>query len=167
MNNDQYPKRHPNHTLEQRSETFFRQCVPNDWSINNLNHDYGQDLNIEIAEDGKYRGLELIVQLKSSENSAVVADSETQPISVSTFNYLRDNLRVVLFVKYIASENEAYWILLKDVAPPNQEQKTFTLHIPRENKLSSLNWKIIAEYVRMVTDRKLAAMRVEQRERIG
>ena len=53
-----YPIRHENHSLEEKSITFFRQHLPEDWNINSIDRDYGQDLNIEIAEDGKYKGLE-------------------------------------------------------------------------------------------------------------
>ena len=59
-----YPIRHENHTLEEKSMIFFRSYLPNDWNVNSIDRDYGQDLNIEIAEDGVYKGLEFIVQLK-------------------------------------------------------------------------------------------------------
>lgn len=154
-----YPIRHENHSLEGKSITFFLQHLPEDWNINSLDRDYGQDLNIEIAEDGEYKGLELIVQLKSSKEPKIVAESESQVFKVSTYNYLWDNLRVVMVVKFIESENEAYWTLLKDVQSPNQDNETFTLHLPRQNRLSTLDWGTIVDYVRSVTDRKLAAMR--------
>jgi hypothetical protein len=158
-----YPIRHENHSLEEKSITFFRQHLPEDWNINSIDRDYGQDLNIEIAEDGKYKGLELIVQLKSSKEPNIVADSESQVFRVSTYNYLWDNLRVVMVIKFIESENEAYWTLLKDVQSPNQDNETFTLHLPRQNRLSTLDWTTIVDYVRNVTDRKLAAMRARDK----
>jgi hypothetical protein len=159
-----YPKRHPNHSLEQKSEAFFRSHVPEDWNINGVDKDYGQDLNLEIAEGGEYRGLDLIVQLKASKESSVVEGSETHSINVSTFNYLDKNVRVVLFVKYIEAEKEAYWLLLKDVPPPNEKQKTFTLYFPRENKLSTLDWSLISDYVRTVTDIKQAARKAAMKK---
>lgn len=157
----EYPKRHPNHTLEEKSITFFYQCVPADWNKNSVDKDYGQDLNLEIAEDDTYRGLDLIVQLKSANEADRHGEFEHQVFKVSTFNYLRANLRVVMIVKYVLSENEAYWILLKDIPLPNQDNDTFTIHIPTENKLSAIDWAIITAYVREVTDKKLAAMRVQ------
>src|ERR1035437_527828 len=106
-----FPIRHENHSLEEKSITFFRQCLPQDWNINSVDKDYGQDLNIEITEGGVYRGLEFIVQLKSSHDTDTQSSYERQVFRVSTYNYLWDNLRVVLIVKYIESENDAYWIL--------------------------------------------------------
>jgi hypothetical protein len=38
-------------------------------------------------------------------------------------------------VKFIETENEAYWILLKGVPEPNQDNETFTIRIATENKL--------------------------------
>ena len=154
-----YPKRHSNHSLEEMSMIFFRQHLPADWNPNTVDRDYGQDLNIEISEDGEYRGLELVVQLKSSDEPNPLGEFERQTFQVSTFNYLRANLRVVLIVKYILAENEAYYILLKDIEDPNQNNESFTINLPRENRLSTINWKTIATYVREVTEKKLAVNR--------
>lgn len=159
-----YPIRHANHTLEEKSIKFFRHCVPDDWNINTVDRDYGQDLNIEICEDGVYKGLDLIVQLKSSIESTLVSENEAQVFRVSTFNYLSGNLRVVMIVKYVESKGEAFWVLLKDIQSPNQNNETFTIHIPTRNRLSEIDWQTIVDYVRSVTDKKLAAMRVKNKD---
>jgi hypothetical protein len=154
-----FPKRHKNHSLEEESITFFREYLPEDWNINSIDRDYGQDLNIEICEEGEYRGLELVVQLKSSNNPNGNDETENITLRVATYNYLWDNLRVVLLIKFVQSENEAYWLLLKDVPEPNQENDTFTVHIPKENTLSNLDWNSVSEYVRDVTNDKLRVRR--------
>jgi len=155
----QYPKRHPNHSLEEDSITFLRKYLPKDWNVNSVDRDYGQDLNLELAEEGVYKGLELILQMKSSKVSKHMDGFEHQSFKLSTYNYLWGNLRVVMVIKYVEEEDEAYYILLKDVETPNQEAKTFTIYIPRENKLSTIDWEEITDYIREVTDKKLAAMR--------
>ncbi|MCZ7611803.1 MAG: DUF4365 domain-containing protein [Ignavibacterium sp.] len=161
----QYPERHSNHTLEQKSETFFMQHLPQDWIATTPKKDYGQDLNLEICEEGQYRSLDLIVQLKSSATSNILNNRERHQLKVSTYNYLWDNLRVVLIVKYIEDENEAYWTLLKDVEPPaNPEQENFMIYFPRQNKLSEINWSDIINYVRQVTDKKLASTRAKNKQ---
>ena len=66
---------------------------------------------------------------------------------------------IFLLIKFVEEDNEAYWILLKDVPEPNQENETFTIRIPRQNRLSELNWNDIADYVRDITQRKLNAVR--------
>ncbi len=152
-----YPQRHSSHSLEEKSISFFRQYVPNEWNINTIDRDYGQDLNIEISENGMFQGLDLVVQLKSSARSNITHDNvfERQRMKVASYNYLWNNLRVALIVKFIEEENEAYWILLKDVNAPTQSNKTFTLRIPRSNKLSKTDWTEIVKYVKQVTKRKL------------
>lgn len=151
----QFPIRHQNHISEEKSILFFRQTVPISWNINIINNDYWKDLNVEIAENGVYKGREFIVQLKSSLLPTLNQNFEKQSLKVSTYNYLNGNLQVVLLVKYIESENEAYWILFSDIPKPNQKNKTFTIRIPKKNKLSDLNWTIIEDHIRKISDKKL------------
>jgi hypothetical protein len=67
-----------------------------------------------------------------------------------------------MLVKFVESEGEAYWLLLKDAPTPSQNQETFTVHIPKSNRLSVIAWNDIQAHVRSVTDIKLAAMRAHQ-----
>lgn len=150
-----FPQRHENHSLEAKSHAFFLRHAPAPWNINEPNHDYGHDLYVEISEDGQLRGLEFIVQLKSAHQSNQSDAEERQSFRVSTYNYLRGNLRVVLIVKYVETDDEAYWILLKDVPEPDPDHDTFTFRIPRANRLSAIDWEAIKDYVQEVTHRKL------------
>jgi hypothetical protein len=70
-----------------------------------------------------------------------------------------------MLVKFIAKENEAYWLLLKDVPAPSQNQKSFTVQIPRVHRLSQIDWGQIQSYVRGVSGRKLAAQRKWKKDR--
>jgi hypothetical protein len=154
-----FPIRHKTHILEQRSETFLRSQLPQGWTINRPDNDYGVDFQIGIAENGELRGLELIVQLKASKNSSGPRNTETVQLKVSTYNYLRKLLTVVMLVKYVESENEAYWTFLRDFAPPNKENReTFTIHIPKTNKLSRIDWQVTTGRIRHITDLKLGAV---------
>lgn len=158
----QYPERHPNLNLETKSENYFRNKLPPSWVVHKPSPDYGQDLSIEIEEGGQFRGCELIVQLKASHEPSGNADFETISLRVATYNYLINNLRVVLLIKYIESENEAYWILLRNVSPPENLNKmeAFTVHVPRKNAISTINWEAdVVAYVRDITDKKLRAVR--------
>jgi hypothetical protein len=101
--------------------------------------------------------LNFIVQLKSSEDPSGNTDYETIVLKISTFHYLKKLLNVVLLIKYISSENEAYWLLLEDVNPP-ERVKSFTVRIPRVNKLSELDWNDIVDQVRTISDIKLEAV---------
>jgi len=154
-----FPIRHESHTLEQKSETFFRNQIPQDWVANRPQNDYGVDFQIGITEGRELRGLELVVQLKASERSSGDEDTETITLRVSTYNYLRELLTVVMLVKYVESEGEAYWVFLREITPPMDEgQKTFTVHIPKANRLSATNWEAITTVVRQITNLKLGAV---------
>jgi hypothetical protein len=152
-----FPQRPRTHTLETESENYFRNKLPVEWTISIPTNDYGQDFIIEIAEDGQLRGLNFIVQLKSSENQSDIADYETIVLQTSTYNYLKNLLNVVLLIKYVSSENEAYWFFLKYVNPP-ERVNSFTVRIPRINKLSELDWNDIVDEIRTISTIKLESV---------
>ena len=149
-----YPIRSNSHQLEEVSFRYFRNLLPENWLAEKVVNDYGVDLKVEIFENKQAVGLELDVQLKASikndrKNFVCIR------LKTSTYNYLWDRLQVVMLVKFIKIEEEAYWILLGEVPEPNQKQKTFTIQIPKSNKLSNINWIEIRNYVRLVRDKKL------------
>jgi len=157
----QFPVRSESHQLEEASERLFRECLPRNWTAEKPANDYGVDLRVDLFEGKHATGLELLVQLKASEGSTE-GESETVRLRVATYNLLRSKLQVAMLVKFIECEREAYWVLFKDIPSPSQNQKTFTIHIPKANRLSAIPWPEIQEYVRDVTDRKLAAMRAQE-----
>ena len=62
-----------------------------------------------------------------------------------------------MLVKYVKEDNKAYWLLLSDVPEPNQDHETFTIRIPKQNELESIDWDEIYRYVKAITDKKLSA----------
>nr|WP_163502609.1 DUF4365 domain-containing protein [Halomonas socia] len=157
----QYPLRIDNHQLEEMSERFFRNKLPRNWTCEKPAHDYGVDLRVDLFKGRAATGLELIVQLKASTEGSN-GETETVTLKTSTYNHLWDKLQVVILVKYIEREDEAYWLLLSEIPEPNQENESFTVHIPKNNALSKIDWDQIFEYVRGVTDEKLAVRRKNQ-----
>lgn len=158
-----FPTRSQSHQLEELSERKFRECLPKNWTADKPSHDYGVDLRVDIFEEDKATGLELLVQLKSS-SQAEDGDTVTIQLKTATYNLLWNKLQVAMLVKYVESEKTAYWILLKDVPVPSQKNQTFTVHIPKENNLESIDWQAIQDHVRLVTDKKLAIMRIHELE---
>src|SRR5688572_16305175 len=122
---NRYPQRPAADQIEEVSERFFKKCLPKNWRCEKPGGDYGVDLKVDIFEGDEAKGLELLVQLKASARPTE-GDSETITLSTPTYNYLWDKLQVVMLVKYVEAINEAYWLLLSDVAEPNQDNKTFT-----------------------------------------
>lgn len=162
--NRQYPQRVNNHQLEELSERHFRNLLPRNWTCEKPAQDYGVDLRVDLYDGQAATGLELLVQLKASEEGSN-QETETIRLGITTYNHLWDKLQVVMLVKYIEAEDKAYWLLLSEVEEPNQDQETFTVHIPRANVLSEIVWEQIQKYVRGVTDEKLAARRRNHIER--
>ena len=158
--NREYPARTESHQMEESSERFFREKLPRSWTAEKLATDYGVDLRVDLFEEGRATGLELLVQLKASaEPTNNTRGTEIVELKVSTYNYLWDKLQVAMLVKFIESEREAYWLLFSDIPEPPQNQTTFTIHIPRENRLSNDPWSTIQTYVRNIQRKKLAGNR--------
>lgn len=159
--NINFPQRPDSHQLEEISERFFLQCLPKNWTTDKPKNDYGVDLRVDMFEESNATGLELLIQLKASAQPSS-NDNEPVQLKVATYNLLWNKLQVAMMVKYIEAENEAYWILFKDIPAPKQDQQTFTVHVPRVNRLSQIVWADIAAHVKWTTDGKLAAMRSNQ-----
>ena len=145
--------------LESDSEHHFRAVLPRGWTAHKPNPDIGVDLVVGVIENNRASSRELLVQLKASQESNVTADGAYERIilDVSTYNYLWDLLPVALLVKYVASEQTAYWQLLSQVPAPNQDNLTMTVKIPRNQELDESSWQIIRRYVEAVHLRKLGA----------
>lgn len=153
-----FPLRPNSHQLEEISRRAFIASLPRNWACERFENDYGIDVRVDIFEEERATGLELLVQLKSSAQPSGGVNEEVS-LKVSTYNLIWNKLQVAMLVKYVESEHEGYWIFFRDIPPPDQERQTFTVHIPRENRISTILWTDVRERVREVTDRKLAAQR--------
>lgn len=154
--NLQLPIRGNAQQLEAESEQYFRRYLPRSWTCDKPASDYGVDLRVGIVMNDCVTGIELLVQLKASAK-VNHRDYETFKFSVSTYNYLSNQLNIVLLVKYAENEQEAYWTLLKDIQPPAQTKKTFTVRIPKIKKLSGLSWESLMSEIVGIHDLKLGA----------
>jgi hypothetical protein len=102
-----------------------------------------------------------VVQLKASKAAAEGA-METVRLRTTTYNHLRNRLQLAMLVKFVADDRDAYWLLFRDIPPPTQDNRTFSISIPKSNKLSAIDWDRIQQHVREVTDAKLAAVRRDE-----
>lgn len=159
----QRPSRIENHRLEADSENHFNQHLPRDWTSFKPMPDFGVDIVVNIFDGDEATSRELLVQLKSSLEPNSTADDayERLTLDVSTYNYLWDQLQVVLLVKYVASEQTAYWQLLSQVPEPNQENQTMTVRIPKNQIFNDEACHRIRTYVEYVHKKKLG-----RRERV-
>lgn len=153
-----FPQRINSHQLEELSERLFASSLPRNWRSERPGGDYGVDLKVDIFEGNNATGLEFLVQLKASHDRSK-SEFETIRLFTSTYNLLWNKLQVVMLVKYVEIENEAYWLLLSEVPEPNQQQKSFTIRIPKDNRLSTMRWERIENYVHDVSNDKIALRR--------
>jgi hypothetical protein len=152
-----FPQRPLQHQLEAESTAFFSQHLPKGWVCDRPQHDYGVDLRIGLARGGRVNGQQLVVQLKATA-AAPPGESVAFVLDVPTLNYLRTMLEVALLVQYVAAEQEAYWLLLKDfTSKPREGQKTVTIRLPRANRITGDPWVDIADHVEAVHYKKLRA----------
>ncbi len=149
------PQRPVQHNLEEISKRFFQSQLPVNWTTDKPSNDYGIDLVVNIFDGTNASPYQFLVQLKSSQAMSAF-DSEKIPLNISTYNYLRFQLHVAIVVKYVLEDNEAYWLRLVDIPKPNQNKKSFTVSIPRKNKLSCINWVDFENYIRKIVDLKLS-----------
>ena len=161
--NAQLPIRDDARQREAASELFFQQHLPQGWMWEKPANDYGIDLRIGVVENNHVTGIDLLVQLKASRNPRA-ADYERIRLGVATYNYLMGALSVAMVVKYISAEQEAYWMLLRDVPEPLQTQQSFTVRVSRENRLSTLDWHQLRERLGNIHGLKLDAGRREARD---
>lgn len=161
--NAQLPIRDIARQREAASELFFQQHLPDGWIWDRPPNDYGIDGRVGVVDNNQVTGLELLVQLKASLNPST-ANYERVRLDVSTYNYLMSALSVAMLVKYIASDQEAYWVLLRDVPAPRQDQQTFTVRVPRANRVSTLDWQQLQARLGNIQGLKLGAGRREERD---
>lgn len=152
--NMKLPQRPKQHNLEEASRRYFESVLPENWTISKPDHDYGVDAIVNIFDGENASPYEIAVQLKASAK-ADEGDNEKITLRVATYNHLKRILPVVLIIKYVEEAEEGYYLLLAKVAEPNQDNDTFTVNIPRQNRLSEINWPNIEATVRQIVDYKL------------
>jgi len=149
------PNRHRNHILETESNKFFSFQVPNEWYIDKPDHDYGIDYIVNIVTNNQVTGLSFSVQLKSKieekkDDFAVIS------LKHSTLGLFNTKLEPVLIVAYIQEEKEAYWCWYNELEfDLTSSQKSYTINIPKANKLSQIDWGSISKYVQDIFSVKM------------
>lgn len=149
------PNRHNNHILETESNKFFSFQVPNEWYIDKPEHDYGIDYIVNIVTNNQVTGLSFSVQLKSK-----IKEKNDYFTSIllkhSTLGLFNTKLEPVLLVSYVQEEKEAYWCWYNESEfDLTSSQKTYTINIPKTNKLSRIGWDSISKYVQGVFSVKM------------
>ena len=149
------PNRHNNHILETESSKFFNFQVPNEWYVDKPEHDYGIDYVVNIVTNNQVTGLSFSVQLKSKIKERG-DDFTIISLKHSTLGLFHTKLEPVLLVSYVQEEKEAYWCWYNELEfDLTSSQKTYTVNIPKANKLSQIDWGSISKYVQNIFSVKM------------
>lgn len=144
---ENYPNRHRNHEIETLSDRFLKNYIPVSWITNFFEIDYGTDYNCEITSERQVTGNNFSIQLKGKETEQN-QDSIKIILKRTNINRLLNRLEPTIIIVYIVDENEAYWKWFEDnTVDLTQSNDSYTVSIPRDNKLSKLNWTVISEHV--------------------
>lgn len=149
-----FPERHRNHEIETLSENYFRNQIPLSWVLNKFTLDYGVDYNCEIVIDKMVSGMNFSVQLKGKEKEE---NKEFVKIKIkrTTINRWLKKLEPTMIIAYIIEENEAYWMWFENnTVDLTLDQQTFTINIPKKNKLSDNNWENCKDYIENIFKRR-------------
>ncbi|XHR94276.1 DUF4365 domain-containing protein [Mucilaginibacter sp. UC70_90] len=150
----QKPTRHPTHILERQSRKYFEQHLPDEWIDNVPANDYGIDYQVDIAINNQVTGLFFSAQLKSTE-TCKHKDGVPVILKHTTLNFYRVRPEPVMLVAYVAEEQEAYWSWIDDLAIDlSRPNKTYQIIMPRDKKLSSVDWQKVYGYVVTVFNKR-------------
>ncbi|QSB24969.1 tetratricopeptide repeat protein [Flavobacterium sp. CLA17] len=141
------PNRHFTHVLENRSNKFLHAQIPDEWFLDKPDFDYGIDFTANIVINEQVTGLNFSIQLKSKK---IESHESSVAISIkySTLRLYNTRLEPVLFIAYVKSENEAYYLWFDELKIDlTSEQKTLRINIPKTNKLSLINWDDVTSHV--------------------
>ena len=151
------PQRPRPHIQEDNSRKYFNNKIPQEWTVEDIDNDYGVDVLIEIFNGQNATGSTFISQLKSTDKE-FQGDTVSVQIDRKTLNYLKQRLEPALIVLYVSSDKEAYWIWLREISINwAVNQQSHLIHISKERKLSTANWIKIEEFVTTVRMGKLKA----------
>ncbi len=150
-----FPKRHRNHEIEELSERYMRNCIPASWVTNKLQLDYGTDYNCEITIDNGVSGLNFSIQLKGKESEKHNRHVSIAGIKRTTINRWIKKLEPTMIVAYVVEDNEAYWTWVTvNTFDLTKNNKTFQIKIPKENKLSIIDWNNVENYLKQIFSKK-------------
>lgn len=141
------PLRNRSHELETISENYFKNNIPTSWIVNKPALDYGTDYDCEIVIDNEVTGMTFLVQLKATQEE--VNEKYVKVIlKKTTINRWLVKLNPTILIAYVDNEKEAYWMWFEDnKVDLTLKNKTYTINIPKLNKLSTFNWNECIKYV--------------------
>lgn len=139
------PLRPRQHEIDTEAVDFIRGKLPSRWTREEVKNDYGNDLFVEIFENGAATALEFRIQSKGHETFEIRhKDQVIQQLEVSQLNYYDQLTLPVLLIAYSCKEKQAKYLWIKqyilkvlDKEKPEWRElngnSRISIHIPLKN----------------------------------
>jgi hypothetical protein len=135
------------HVIAELGVNFVqRQIILNGHTSELVVSDYGIDLVMfTYNSDGEFENGQLGIQVKSTENLAILKTSPAIAFRVE-FAHLKawqeEPLPIILIIYDAAGDGRAFWLYVQSYVnshsiDPDDDQDTVTVHIPMENRLDA------------------------------
>ena len=154
------PLRPRQHEIDTEAIDFIRGKLPSRWTREEVKNDYGNDLFVEIFENGEATALEFRIQSKGHETFEIRhKDQVIQQLEISQLNYYDQLPLPVLLIVYSCKEKQAKYLWIKqyirnilDKEKPQwrdlQRNSKISISIPLKNVYDETSSIHILEHVK-------------------
>jgi tetratricopeptide (TPR) repeat protein len=145
------PGRPREHELEDESLRALRDLLPVAWTMEVVQRDYGKDVRIEIAHNGRMTALAFWVQLKATD-TVNVKGSLSVSFANTTLNYLSRQADPVLLVRFHAPSGRLFgtWLHRHDLRLKRSGQKSLSLRWKLADEMTAASIVSLLEEVHRV-----------------
>ena len=169
------PKRPRSHELESLSRNILCNLfIQVGWVVEDLQHDYGEDLLVRIFEQGLATHLSFFVQAKATDHIDKYmrkdGKSLTYPIKLTHVKHWNKFWEPVILTIWDAKSNTTYWESIQEKVVINKRQeKNICIDIPTDNIVDDEGLKRIlartkARFARFEREREGAQVLIEMLE---
>ena len=108
------PLRPRQHEIDTEAVDFIRGKLPSRWTREEIKNDYGNDLFVEVFENGEATALEFRIQSKGHEIFVIRhKDQVIQSLEISKLNYYDQLPLPVLLIAYSCQTKQARYLWIK------------------------------------------------------
>jgi len=152
------PKRTRAHVLETESRLNLENNIPTEWVVQSVEHDYGIDNHIEIVQNEELNGNFFSIQLKGTDRQFAESPNVSVRLDTKNVKYLMGRVELVMLILFVSTENESYWIWLRDgIKNIDYNNASYTITIPKTNKLSQAPWDKIIQFSETIRSQKIGS----------